>query len=172
MQTCRSLNLVHNCFKQALQLRINKRWCASKCSAAATLLGSEWPHVDGLGRYQSVSHPISESDSFQYFWRQLRSLGYHFHCSGRYLTIIWLIKSNIYTNSYHASDPAIEVVRDLGLGLLLLPTYTARSFTHLLFNVQPSKSQWHGLVQERKTLRQSISSPTLGRDYHQPEQEK
>jgi hypothetical protein len=67
VQSCRRLNLVENCFKHALELEISKRWCASKCSAATSLLDCEWPHVDDLDQCQSLSPPIPESVSFLSF---------------------------------------------------------------------------------------------------------
>ena len=58
-------------FQTSSQVGEHQRWCASKCSAAATLLSPEWPHVAGLDHCLSFSHPISESDSFTCLWRQL-----------------------------------------------------------------------------------------------------
>jgi hypothetical protein len=68
VQSCRRLDLVENRFKQALELEISKRWCASKCSAATTLLDCEWPHVDDLDQCQSLSPPTLESVRFLSFW--------------------------------------------------------------------------------------------------------
>jgi hypothetical protein len=61
----------------------------------------------------------------------------------------WLIKSNIYTNttSYHASNPAIELIRNPGLGIL--PSLLTR-FTNLHTSSMSSILNITGMASSKK----------------------